>query len=112
MPGGVSRENDLTAAVEAIRRQRSFGSPSLIDVAGAKRSLKADYGQTLSLAVWRRAVKQVRTDDKWMDKQMKRHSNPSRRSVALKNFSGTITRNANGTVTVKGKGKVAKKRAK
>jgi len=32
-------------------------------------------------------------------------SNPARKRVSLKNFTGTITRNKNGTVTVRGKGR-------
>jgi hypothetical protein len=36
--------------------------------------------------------------------------NPARKTVSLKSFTGTITRNANGTVIIKGRGKVAGKK--
>jgi hypothetical protein len=45
----------------------------------------------------------------WKASQAKPKSNP-RKSVKVKNFTGTITRNKNGTVTVKGHGKVAGKK--
>jgi hypothetical protein len=44
---------------------------------------------------------------KALKKYVRKATNP-KKTVSLKNFTGRITRNKNGTVTIKGKGKASK----
>ena len=49
----------------------------------------------------------ARIEELGADNKMK---NPARKQVSVKNFTGTITRNKNGTVTVKGRGKTTRQK--
>jgi len=53
-------------------------------------------------------AKRVASEDPrliYMDVKHGNQPNPARKRVSLKDFTGTITRNADGTVSIKGKGK-------